>query len=174
MIKKLFIFLSFALFCFICFSQNSITQTVFEKKINHIYDANRRISFFIPSPDTIPLIDILDNTNKRYNGWFLNGDLNCYTCASFYYRILRSKNIYRAEDNNSYYYYYFYFFSNSKKDGKYTGTYISGLRIYNEEILLLEVPYVLIEPNKIIYAAWVRSKDPSLSLYFDVKNITIY
>jgi hypothetical protein len=160
------------IFVFILISLSLFSQVIFEKKANHIYNELKKESFFVPSPDTIPLINITNSNQK--NGWTQDGR-TCAGCPSYYYKIIRSENVYKAEDGNSYYYYYFYFFSNSfLPDGNSTITYLSNIIFLIDGVIMNNVPYLLIEPKKVVYGAWIRTIKPSANISFKVTNISVY
>lgn len=169
--KKLIIFLVFTFITSLCLCQ---TKLVLNKKSNHSFNELKKQAYFVPNPDTIPLLSInIQQTNKK-NGWNKDGK-TCAGCPSYFYKITRSENIYKAEDENYYYYYYFYFCSNSfLTNGDITSTYLSNIDFFIDNILVNNVPYLLLEPKKIIYGAWVRTKNPNSIVSFKITNISVY
>ena len=168
--KKTIIFVLLIFTILICSSQNKL---VFEKKVNHPYNELKKQSYFVPSPDTISLINITISPYQR-NGWAQNGK-TCAGCPSYYYKIMRSEFKYPGEDGSYYYYFYFYFYSNSfLSNGVQTSTYLSNINFFANNISVCKIEYILLEPKKVIYVAWIRSVDPKTIVSFYINNINVY
>jgi len=163
---KIFIIILGLLISSICYSQDVKRKSfVFTNSIE-------TKTPYVPSPDTIPLVSVSASTSK--NGWAVEGN-TCTGCPSYFYKIIRSKYSYKAEDGNTYFYFYFYFFSNSfLTNGTYTGTYLSNISFYVDGLKILNIPYVLLEPKQIICAAWIRSLNYSSSVSYEISNIRVY
>lgn len=172
--KKLVLTLLFGII-FLCLdAQEKQIQQQYVHKSNHSYNFKEKQSYFIPSPDTIQLLNITIKKQKELNGWAQDGS-SCLNCPSYFYKIVRSKIPYKAEDNIYYYYYYFYFFSNSyNRSGESIATSLTDIAFYGGSELIFKIPYILIEPNVITYGAWLRSKKPDLIAEFKIKNVSVF
>lgn len=172
--KKLITIISLILISFLCMGQETKNVQQVQKKANHSYDIESKQSFFIPNPDTLVLINVTADADTANNGWALLGE-PCAGCASYFYKILRSKDRILAEDGYLYYYFYLYFYSNSYLENRdIAGTYLSDVNIYIGNQIAVTIPYILIEPSKIIYAAWVRTGNPYSQIYFQPAKVTVY
>lgn len=177
--KKNILIFSFLTFCIVAFSQS---QKVYEyrkefnveQKAYKNTDKDIRKTLYVPSPDTIPLVNITNNKAQGANGWAINGNV-CAGCASYFYKILRTKTSYKAEDGLNYYYYYFYFYSNSfLNDKTYTNTYLKDINFLVDGETTFSIPYLLLEVEKVVYGAWIRSLNPFTNVEFNVTNISVY
>jgi len=169
-IKQLFI-LGFLLITSLCFSQK--TEKMLLKKVNINYNEITKQSIFVPNPDTIALKDITLSTDQK-NGWALNGTV-CAGCPSYYYKIFRSINSYKAENGIFYYYFYFYFCSNSfLANGELTGTYLTDIDFFANGISVSQIPYLLLNPKKVVYGAWIRTTNLNSMVSFKITKISVY
>jgi hypothetical protein len=166
--KKLILLLGLLFIWFICSGQNY----QYEKRANNIYNYKEKITYYVPAPDTIKLINITNNQIE--NGWSLSG-YSCAGCPSFYYKILRSEIPFKAEDEIYYYYFYFYFYSNSfYSDKTLTYTYLGDINFYINSQYIFELPYLLIEPKKVIYGAWMRHINPESNVSFKAIKVNVH
>lgn len=157
--KKLLLGLLFVLFSVVSFAQNNPYQQQSGQK-------------FVPNQSQIPTINI--TMNQVQNGWALNGN-SCYGCPSYWYQVLRSQQMYQAEDGQMYYYFYFNFFSNSRyTNGQNAGTYLSQLNFYYNGNFAFSVPYILVPVGQTIWGAWMRTQNPNSMVSFTVSQITVY
>jgi len=140
--KKFILILLFALFSLFSFPQN-------------IKDAN---------------VDYVNITHEQVaNGWAVSNQ-SCYNCASFYYKILRTK--YPEE---GYYYYYIYLYSNSfDAQGYLRSTYVSGINLYIDNNLVEKIGYVLVEPKKTILLGYLYSLKSTSKVEFTWENKSVY
>jgi len=162
--KKLLLVFSLIFISLICLGQN--------KKGAIQYKANSIKSYYVPHPDTLNLINITHN--QKFNGWGLMGT-TCAGCASYYYKIFRSKNPFIAEDDMFYYYYYFYFYSNSHlPNGDLAGTYLSDVNFFINENYVFDVEYILLDIGQIVYGAWARSTNPKSLILIKPTKVTVY
>jgi len=171
--KKVLLILGFLLVSLICMSQQQVQKI--QQKANHSYNFNQRELYYVPLPDTIPLVNITPNQIEALNGWAIEG-VPCQGCASYYYKILRSKTTHKAYDGVSYYYFYFYFYTNSyTNDGKLATTALKDITFFAEDNKnTFNVPYLLIEPKEIVYGAWMRSIDPLTPIGYHATNVTVF
>ena len=173
--KKILLILGILMMSLMCMGQQQIQQKgSFQQKSNHSYNYERLEPYYIPNPDTIPLINLTVGSTEELNGWAQNGTA-CLNCPSYFYKILRSRQPYKAEDGVLYYYYYFYFFSNSyDSEGELTATSFTDIEFYANGEFVSDAPYVLLEPNKIAYVSWMRSIKPDLEVVFRIQNVSIF
>ena len=123
--------------------------------------------------DCIKLINI--TLNQSENGWGSSGSVACAGCAGYFYKILRSQDPFMAEDGIYYYYYYFYFYSNSfYSNGSLAITSLKDINFVANGKFVLNLPYLLVEPNKVTYGAWIRSTNPNSYVTFQITNVTVY
>ncbi len=101
-------------------------------------------SFTTFAQSTENLVVHTDVTGKKYD-WTLS-NTGCYGCASFYWRIMRSKTV----DIDGFYEYYMFFSTNSfYKDKILTSTYITDIVIKFQNTAT-ENGYVAVEPFYIL------------------------
>lgn len=136
-------------------------------------------SFSQVNNDNIPKVNITHN--QVVNGW-AKFKTECNGCVSFYYQILKNtlpvKEAYQNKEGVyylNYYYYYFYFFSNSKYvNGNSASTYLTNLSFYADGELIFKKDYILIEPGKSVYGAWIKTTNPNAYISFNWENAIIY
>ena len=167
--------LGFLLVSMICIGQERINEELnIQQKSNHVYDNLSNRSFYVPNPDTLLLLNITTGTDEINNGWATIGTA-CAGCPSYHYKIFRTQDQQKAEDGKYFFYYYFYFYSNSyQSDGSPAGTYLSHVHFFIDENIVLDIEYILIDEGKIVYAAWIRSMNPSSTVLFKPTKVTVY
>lgn len=157
--KKLLLGILFVLVSLVGFGQNNPYQQQQGQK-------------FVPNPSQIPTFNI--TVNQVQNGWAIIGN-SCYGCASYWYQVLRSQQMYQAEDGQYYYFYYFNFFSNSRyTNGQSAGTYFSQLNFYYNGNFSFSVPYILVPAGQTVWGAWMRARDPNSVVSFTVAQIIVH
>lgn len=168
LIMKKFKFIFILLFLF-----NIIDGQIVNKSINRL-DDNRMSSLYVPNPDTLELVNITLNVVPENNGWAIIGT-SCVGCASFFYKVLRTKYQYLAEDGVYYYYFFFYFYSNSFTNYRQpTATYLNDINFYCDSKFAFNIPYLLIPLNKVTYGAWIRYINPMATVAFKVNKISVF
>lgn len=131
-----------------------------------------RIKKFVPEPTAIKTLNI--TTNPVANGWGLIGQ-SCAGCPSFFFALLRSKEIQLAENGKYYYYYYVFLNSNSfYTNGNAAATYLEDISILENDKIIFNSKYILVVPNEQAYKIWIRSKDPFAKISFDIKNYKVH
>jgi len=92
---------------------------------------------------------LIDKYGKNYDWYKTN--MECYGCASFYIKVMRTTHTIQGN-----YYYYVYFYSNSfDKYGYLASTYITNMTISIERpqglYTLINSNYVLVYPKSITF-----------------------
>lgn len=128
---------------------------------------------YVPDPNSILTINITNPDSIVSNGWGLTGP-TCAGCASYYWKITRSKMQIKAEDNIYYYYYYIWVFSNSYySDGYKASTYLTDLDVYMDDELIYNIEYTLATGEQ-RWVGWARSTNGNESLSFEIEKISVY
>lgn len=172
--KKILLILALLVVSLFSYGQVQQESMQIRKKANHVYNYEKKEAFFIPNPDTLKLINVTNISAATNNGWAVSGK-TCAGCASFFYKILRSKNTIYGEDGYEYFYFFFYFYSNSYyTNAEPATTYLTGLRFFVNDKFIFDVPYLLLEPDQVVYAAWTRSVNPNSKISFDVTKVNVH
>lgn len=155
--KKLWISILLIIASFVCVGQN--------------YQFQRPAKKYVPDPFAVPTISI--TMNPQSNGWGLLGN-PCAGCASLWYAVTRTQEMFQAEDGNFYYYYFFFFTSNSYyPNGNPASTYLANISFLEDGRLIFSSPYLLVMPNETSFKAWIRSTNPHAMVTFDIQNYRV-
>ena len=160
--KKIIFFLILFVSIFICVGQQQQQYT------------QKRQTQWYPPYGTVPVTNITWGADPS-SGWGISGRA-CAGCASYYYRITRTNQVYQDPLSGSFYYYfYFNFFSNSYyPNGNPSSTYLTGVNFLVDGTPMVFAQYILLEPGTDRFVAWIRSPNPNSSIEFNVAQMTVY
>lgn len=152
------------------------SQTMIYERKRETIDSGMKVKSGIrvdvPIQDKVNTVNVTRNIVQ--NGWAKWGN-TCAGCPSFWYQVLRTDRRFAAADSNYYYYYYFNFYNNSfYENGQVSSTYMTELEFFVNGISALKMDYLLIDPNKPVWGAWVKHPELDAVVEFTVEKVSVH